>query len=187
MKDFENLKSQWNAQTEQTAPNDGSNRIIETVASIKAKQRATNIILGITIAALVGFAFYVSAYKTTTAMIALSLMIGILVVRIAVEIASISMLKRLNPSQETENYKTKLVNYYEKRKIVHYILTPLLILIYCIGFVMLMPYFKSSLSEGFYTYIKVSSIVILFVLGAFIYLQIKKEMDVLKELKSLNT
>lgn len=187
MKEFENLKSQWNAQTEQTAPNDGANSIIKTVVGIKAKQKISNIILGITMAVLLGFALYVSAYKATTAMIALSLMIGILVVRIAVEMISITNLSKLNPAEDAEKYKSNLINYYAKRKKVHFILTPLLILIYCVGFVMLMPYFKSSLSEGFYTYIQVSSVIILIILGAFIYRQIKKEMNVLDELKNANS
>lgn len=187
MKDFENLKSQWNAQTEKTVPDNGASSIIKKVSGIKAKQRITNIVLGTTIAILLVFAIYISAYRETTVMIALALMIGILVIRIVAEMASISKLNRLNPTQNNENYKNNMVNYYEKRKIVHYILTPILILIYCIGFIMLMPYFKSSLSKGFYTYIQVSSIVVLLVLGTFICLQIKKEMGVLKELKNTDT
>jgi len=184
MKDFEKLKSKWNAQTEQPAPIEGANSIIKKVAGIKAKQKITNIVLGTTMAILIGFAFYISAFNTTKAIVALLLMVGILLVRIVVEMASISKLNQLNPAQDSENYKSKLIKYYEKRKKVHFILTPLLIIIYCVGFVMLMPYFKSSLSAGFYTYIQISSVILLFVLGSFIYYQIKKELVILKELSS---
>jgi hypothetical protein len=55
--------------------------------------------------------------------------------------------------------------------------------LYGIGFLILLPLFKANLSSGFYTYIVVSSIVVLLVLGLFIGKQMNKELMELRALK----
>ncbi len=55
-------------------------------------------------------------------------------------------------------------------------------MLYIIGFVILTPFFKQGLSEGFYLYVKVSAVVI-FILGIYlIFKQVKKELMVIKGL-----
>jgi len=116
-------------------------------------------------------------------MIGLLCMIGALILRIGVEFSSIRTLKDMNVTLTTEKFKQQMIRYYSRRTKVHFILTPIVILMYCIGFVMLLPEFKQNLSSGFYKYIVVSSIVILLILGLFIIRKVKKELLVLKELK----
>lgn len=183
MTTFEDLRSQWENQSIPQVPDDGAKRILEKVTSVRKAQQITNMILGITVAVLVAFFIYISAYKFQTVMTGLLLMIGVLVVRIALEIKSIGTLKRMNVTQDAEGFKQRMVRYYTNRKKVHFIFTPMILLLYCIGFVMLLPSFKVSLSEGFYTYILVSAVVVLVVLTVFIFKQIQKELAMLKELK----
>ena len=181
---FEDLKSQWENQSQPEPPKDGTKQILNKVANLKKKQRIANVVLAITGVVLIAFFFYVSAYKVQSVMIGLLMMIGALAARIGLEISSIRTLKKLNVATTAEKFKDQMIGYYKGRKNVHFILTPLVILIYCVGFIMLLPAFEQNLSAGFYKYIVVSSIVLLFLLGLFIAREIKKEMLILKELKA---
>jgi hypothetical protein len=89
----------------------------------------------------------------------------------------------MNVTTTLEKFKQQMIGYYEKRKKVHFIATPIIILIYCFGFVLLLPAFKESLSVGFYNYIVVSSIVLFVVLSLFIAREVKRELLGLRELQ----
>ncbi|TMM58906.1 hypothetical protein FEE95_05600 [Maribacter algarum] len=180
---FEDLKSQWENQAKSEIPKDGAKQILKKITSVRKKQVITNIVLTATGLVLVAFFFYVSAYKFQTVMIGLFLMIGALVLRIGLEFSSIRTLKNLNVSTSAEKFKKQMIRYYMKRKKVHFVLTPIIILVYCIGFLMLLPAFKESLSSGFYNYVVVSSMVLLIVLSIFIAREVWKELAILKELK----
>ncbi|MFS4492799.1 hypothetical protein [Maribacter sp. 2308TA10-17] len=180
---FEDLKSQWENQGKSEIPKDGAKQILKKITSVRKKQGITNAVLTVTGLVLVAFFFYVSAYKFQPVMIGLLLMIGALVLRIGLEFSSIRTLKNLNVSTTAEKFKKQMIRYYTKRRKVHFILTPIIILVYCIGFLMLLPAFKESLSSGFYNYIVVSSVVVLVVLCFFIAREIRRELAILSELK----
>lgn len=180
---FENIKSQWENQSQSETPIDGAKKIIEKMAYTRKKQKITNVILTSTAVVLVVFFFYISAYKIQTVMIGLLLMIGALAIRIGLELYSLRTLKTMNISEDANGFKLQMIRYYQNRTKVHFIITPIVIIIYSIGFVMLLPAFKSNLSLGFYNYIVVSSIVLLLILGLFIAKQIRNELVVLRELK----
>ncbi len=184
MTTFENLKSQWENQPELKTPDNGSKMIIEKVSFLKRKQRITNIVLGITAIVLLGFFFYITAYNNTEVTMALLLMFGVLLVRIIIEQLSIKKLDGLDVTTNNTTFKQKMVNYYKSRINTHYIMTPILVILYIIGFIILMPYFKQGLSTGFYTYIQVSGILTLLVLVFFIGKQIAKEIKILKGLSN---
>ncbi len=184
MTTFENLKSQWDNQTELTIPENGSKIIINKMTFLKKKQRITNIVLSITAIVLFGFFFYIAAYNNTKASIALLLMFGALIVRILVERLSIKKLYKLDVTTNNITFKQRMVHYYKSRINTHYVITPVLIVLYVTGFVILMPFFKQGMSTGFYTYIQVSGIATLCVLVFFIGRQIAKELKILKGLSS---
>ncbi len=180
---FEDLKSQWGNQSQAEIPKDGAKQILKKIAFVQKKQGITNIVLALTGVVLIAFFFYVSAYKSHPVMIGLLLMIGALVLRMGLEFSSIRTLKNMDVSTIPERFKQQMIGYYKGRAKVHFIATPLIILIYCIGFVMLLPAFKENLSSGFYNYIIISSIVVLLVLCLFIAREVMKELRILKELK----
>ena len=181
---FEELKSQWENQSQPETPKDGVKRVMEKILAIRKKQQIANVVLAITGAVLIFFFFYISAYKFPTVMLGLLLMICALVLRIGIEFFSISRLKSLNVATDANRFMRQLTKYYRNRIKVHFILTPLLIVQYCIGFVMLLPSFKASLSVGFYNYIVISAGILLVILGLFIGKQIINEVRILKELNS---
>lgn len=183
MNSFEEIKSQWTHQKVVEIPDQGHKIIIEKVNAIKNKQKYTNIILLITILVLVVFFVYIAAYNYRTVALALLLMMGSLGVRIGLELQSIKKLKQLNVNISATNFKQTIIKYYKNRVRIHMIYTPIILLLYSLGFIIMLPYFKESLSNGFYNYIVISSVVILIVLSLFIYKQIIKELNALKELK----
>lgn len=181
---FEDLKSAWKNQHNIDPPENGSQKIVEKVRFMKNKQRITNGVLAITFLVLVGFFFYISAYRYTQVMLLLLTMIGAVLLRIGIEVYSLSNLKKLDSTVHMGEFFIKLKRYYTQRLKVHYVATPLILIIYSIAFVGLLPYFKESLSSGFYTYIQISSVMVLIVLSFFIGLQIRKELRLLRTLKN---
>ncbi|GAB1857951.1 hypothetical protein MHTCC0001_27880 [Flavobacteriaceae bacterium MHTCC 0001] len=184
MEIFEDLKLQWQDQPKQNIPNNGARLILEKVAFLKRKQQITNMVLIISMIILIGFFIYVGAYMQTTAAMAFVLMIVPLFIRVSIEHKSVKKLKQINISESTSMFKAKVITYHKNRIRTHYIITPILILSYCFGFTMLLPFFKQGLSYDFYIYILVSGVVVLLSLAFFIRKQILNELIILKELKN---
>ena len=182
MEKFEELKSQWKTQTNINPPINGYAEIVKQTKAIQRKQKITNVVLVMTILVLVMFFFYISAYNVLTVALALSLMLGVLIVRVILEILSIKTLKQLSPSMDANAFRQKLNSYYKSRIKTHYIFTPIIILLYGIGFIILLPYFKAALTSGFYTYVIVSGIIVFIVGGLLITNQIKKEIQTLRDI-----
>ena len=182
MKNFEDIKAQWENQGDIKPPVNGIETIINKTNALKNGQRITNSVLGVTAGLLVVFFFYVKAYLEVKATIALSLMILVIFIRIALEIISLNTLKHINFAEDNQRFKNRLLRYYKKRLRTHYIFTPIILLFYIVGFVMLMPYFKMSLSKGFYTYIQISGCVIISVGLFLLFKVIKKELLSIKQL-----
>ena len=184
MSDFENLKSQWNELKEPVAPENGSQKIVEKTVFIKRKQVLTNIILSATLIILILFFFYVTAYNSARASLGLGIMIGVLALRILLEILSIKKLNELKFDLDTISFKKKITDYYNNRIKTHYVFTPIIIIAYSVGFILLLPIFKENLSHGFYIYIISSAIVVLVGLVTLIAFQVKREISMLKTLKN---
>lgn len=183
MTTFEDLKSHWDKQPKQKIPENGSEIIIKKMNGLKRKQQIANVVLLTTVLILVGFFFYIEAYRVKLVSFALLLMIGALLVRVLFEYFSIKKLKQIDVTKDVSTFNQNIIDYYKKRLKTHYITTPIIIVLYIIGFLILMPFFKDNLSSGFYTYISVSSIVLLIILVLFIGKQIKKELSILKGIR----
>lgn len=183
MYNFEELESNWKNQPEIQVTEQGFQEVLNGLRKIKNKQRITNVVLGITAIILVVFFFYISGYRSQQVILGISLMIGSLLIRILFEVLSMRKLRKMNAVAHSTDFRNGLIGYYKSRKFVHFGWTPLLILSYVAGFLILLPLFKANLSSGFYTYIVVSSIVLLIVLSIFIAKQIRIEMNNLKRLQ----
>ncbi|MEP2239616.1 MAG: hypothetical protein ABJI22_14710, partial [Maribacter sp.] len=116
-------------------------------------------------------------------MLGIGLMIGSLVIRIAIELFSLKKLRKVNFSEDASTFKEDLTTYYTFRKYTHYLVTPVAVIVYTVGFIILLPLFKATLSNGFYIYILCSSVVFLVVFSVFLYKQVKNELFKLKQLQ----
>ncbi|MEO9076279.1 MAG: hypothetical protein ABI263_03175 [Gelidibacter sp.] len=182
MKTFDDLKNQWQEQSLPETPKDGSKKVLKKIDFIQRKQRITNGVLLTTILVLTGFFFYINAYNYRIVAFGLLLMIGTLSIRVSIEYFSIKRLKQLDVTKDALTFKAEMVTYYSSRIKTHYIATPVIIFFYVVGFYLLLPSFKQSLSKGFYTYVWVSAIVLLFVLVFFIAREIRNELSNIKEM-----
>ena len=182
MSNFNTIKQQW-AQREIPLPqeNDFLN-IIEKSKSIRNKQIIGQWVLGITLLVLIAFFFYIAAYKNSQLFLGLGTMIGSLVLRIGIEFMAMIKKTHLPADRDLIGYTNQLIRFYSKRKYIHFIVTPMLFLSYIVGFLMLLPSFKQEFSVGFYIYILVSSSVVFIALTVLIGYQIRKELNVLREL-----
>lgn len=183
MNNFEEIESNWKNQPEIKATEKGFKALLNRIRTIKNKQRITNIVLGSTVIILIGFFFYIAGFNDQQVVLGISLMIGSLLVRMLLEILSMRKLGKMNTLSRQTDFRNDLMVYYRRRKSVHFLWTPIIIGCYVVGFLILLPLFKANLSAGFYTYIVVSSIVLLVFFSVFIAKQIRNEIKELKRLQ----
>ncbi|SDE77121.1 hypothetical protein [Cellulophaga baltica] len=183
MTTFEELKTQRAEQDIIATPSQGHEAILKKVNFIKKKQKLTNGILTTTVIILVAFFIYIAAYNQSMTAIGLALMITALVIRILIELISTKKIRSLEIAAKASAYKKNVALYYQERKKIHFIWTPILIVVYILGFVLLLPSFKENLSPGFFLYITISFPIIMTVLSTFIYKKINFELNLLQQLK----
>lgn len=182
MKTFDDLRSQWKEQPLPETPKDGSKAVLKKIDFLQSKQRIAYRVLLTTVMVLTCFFFYIKAYNNMVVAFNLLLMIGTLLIRASIEYFSVKKLKQLDVTKDAIAFKADMIAYYSGRIKTHYIATPIIIFFYSVGFYLLLPSFKQSLSKGFYTYVWVSAIVLLFILVFFIAREIRKELSNIEEM-----
>lgn len=178
MKEFDNMISGWKNQTipaSANKANDIANLAQKRLKDTERKHAATIAVLGTTLLILTAFAIYTGG-KSSLFVAGIGLMIAALGARIAVEWWSSVQLKKLNIREDSSNYLKQLTGFYQTRKKIHSIFTVITFGLYVVGFGMLLPLFKASLSSGFFTYIIVSGVVVFGVLIYFIRKKINEEL-----------
>lgn len=184
MKTFDNLENIW--QSQPAVPVLTANQVKEQAEAqaraIRVKHYWTIAIIGVTAIIVMAYFIWVAAYKHNGLFIGLAIMIIMLLLRIVAEYISIKKLNALNSGNTLLAYAAQLNKFYQWRKKIHVILTPIVYGLYITGFITLLPIFKANLSTGFFTYIVVSGIIVFIVLGVIITRQIKKELAILNAL-----
>lgn len=188
MEKFEELQSIWNQQSD-SVPKLNSNEIIaeanQNIKSIRAQHFWTIGILSATVIVLLYYFFWINNDSIAEQIMGLKLMIFVLIVRILVEIVSIIHFKKLDFMTNFKNHTQQLLSFYKLRKVIHFILTPIIYFTYCFGFITLLPLFKANLSAGFYLYILISGISFLIVFSYFLITAIKQDLSNLNFLKNV--
>lgn len=179
MTSYEDFKSHLQEQSE--APHKGDwKQIIEKSKFLRRQLLGTQVILGITISVLIYFFFYISAHRVAVVAVALLTMIGILLLRVVFEFISVVWLRKLDFKSKIETFGKQANKYVGFRKVVQFIVTPVCFFIYLMGFIVLLPYFKEELSQGFYSYILISGVITFVILGLLIGYGVRKEHKVLR-------
>lgn len=187
---FDEIQQLWN---QQPLPLAGPQP--ETV--IKAAERKLRIIktnhlftMGLLTATMLVLIAYFLLYGNFTFnrfFTGLLLMIGSLLLRVVSEYVSYRKFGQIDVHADFTTYTDKVTHFYKGRIKIHYYLTPMLLLLYFTGFVILLPIFKQVFSHGFYLYIIVSGAVICLAFVWLIARQVKKEMRLLDFLKGVKT
>lgn len=188
MTDFNNIQDLWNAQPQESPKKLAS----EYISKAKNQQRKlthnhylTIGILFVTVAVLIFYFFWVSMFQLNAFTLGLSLMIIMLVLRITLELQSATKLRSIHPDQSLLEYAQKVKKFYEFRKKIHFVLTPIIYISYFIGFSMLLPTLKIHLSNGFYLYCIISGYGFFVVFCIIIIQQIIKEMKIIELLNQV--
>lgn len=182
MDEFEKLQQAWESQPIGKTDEISAQSLIKKISDIQRGYKITYLILIITVLVVILFYFYISGYQNTTVSTAFSMMVAALFMRIGAEFLCKQKLNKINPGQNVDQYKNEVIAYYKNRNYVHYLVTPVTLALYIVGFAMLLPFFKEYLSHGFYMYIVISFIALCIVGIVFFTIQIRKEQKILKEL-----
>lgn len=182
MNDFDEIRNHWNQRQIPPTPPHGYEEVIEKEDYVHKKQTLTQGVLSVTLLVLTGFFFYISAYQNNHLLVGLLLMMGSLILRIFIEFLFKMKKNNYRLDQDMIQYNCQLVRYLKARKYIHYLVTPALFIAYIVGFLMLLPGFKENLSSGFYSYIVYSSWIIFAALAVLIIVQVRKELEILREL-----
>lgn len=113
-------------------------------------------------------------------------MITMLLFRVVLEWISVKKLENLKTDATLIEYSKLASQFYQWRKKIHYICTPIIYLTYVAGFTFLLPVFKENLSRGFYLYIVISGFGFLLIFGLFMVRIIKREIQLLDFLKNIS-
>lgn len=183
MRLFDDLQSEWQGQKGPEIPELGSREVHGRLKYLRREARTTSWILGATVLGIIGFFSYLQAFTSGVVVLAMGLMTGSLLVRIGFEIYGRRRLRDMDPTLPTTAFQERLFGYYRHRKWVHLVLTPVVLVLYGLGFAILLPDFKASLSPGFYTYILVSGAVFALVLFWLIASQVRREFRLLYALR----
>lgn len=187
MNSFEDLENTWKNQN-RLSPRKSAEDLINSaeaeIAGMKIKQRGTVLILSLTVAILLLYLVWMQAYRHAWFFTGLLIMIGMLAIRIVLEVVSYARFQRISPNKSTNAYCEEIIAYYHWRRSIHYIFTPIIYVSYVAAFVSLMPLFKANMSPGLYWYVLISGVIVFIGLALLIYHQIKKEMTILNSLKS---
>lgn len=189
MKTFEDLQTIWNQQTEANS-NPTVTAIIKKAEAhtkkIKRNHFWTITILSLTSIVLISYFIAVDAYKQTLFSLGLGIMIVMLILRVVLEWISVKKFNNIKTDVSLIEYSKLTHQFYQWRKKINYILTPIVYLTYIAGFSLLLPVFKENLSKGFYLYIVLSGFGFLLFFGFFMIKIIKKEIQLLDFLKNIS-
>jgi hypothetical protein len=187
MEKFEALQDIWNQQKVQNTPILPADIIAK--ATVQTKKMATihlstMLILGVTLLCLFGFFLSLNFQDLSLPFVGISLMILSLFSRIILEFISFKRFKKVDILSDFDSYTQEITRFYAFRKTIQFIVTPLSIGCYLIGFLLLLPAFKQTISHGFYLYILISGSLFLIFITLIIIRQVKQELSILDFLKN---
>lgn len=190
MNEFSDIQQIWNQQLAPTNTKNSSEIIGKANLQIKQYQRKYIGTIAILSTTVIGLILYLQNYlykAPTFFLIGLLLMICSLFIRIFSELFSLMEFKAINILSSNIVFTKQLLAYYQFRKKVLFILTPIVILLYIIGFILLLPTFYKIFSTGFFVYIIISGFGFLSFITWLIFKQAKQEIQFLNSLKQIHT
>ncbi|MEO9952308.1 hypothetical protein [Nonlabens sp.] len=182
MKTFEEIQNSW-SQNKQPIDETLISTISNRVNRLKNKNRITIAVLITTVAVLVAYLIWVGYAAPVSFYLGLFLMVGSIGYRVIAELISTQKLSQIALDNSYHNHKSAIEKYYNSRLILHKVLTPIILVVYWVGFVILIPTFKENLSDFWFNYTWISSIPIAIAMILFIRYHIKKEYAILNKLK----
>jgi hypothetical protein len=189
MKEFEELQNAWNQQDTKGSLPLADDIIVKANTQTKkmtAFHLSTMMILTMTVLVLIWFFLTLDFQEISQPLVGILMMILSLSSRIIIEFISLKKFKKVNILSDFNTYTQDITRFYAFRKMLQFRITPLSIACYYIGFVLLIPTFKQTLSNGFYLYVLSSGFLFLIFITWIIIRQVKQELSILDFLKSIS-
>lgn len=163
------------------AQSEGHQEILSKSVNIHHKKRQNQVVHGAVLMILGLSFFYLSNNLGSAAFWGLGIMSCTLVMWMFMEFWMIKR-RKLPIDEALTHYRQQLINYYETKKYIYFIVAPLLLAAYIYGFAMLLSIFEQELLGEFYTYIIYSTLIVFLGLAVLIGIQLKEELEILKSL-----
>jgi len=188
MKTFENLQDIWNAQS--ISNNKKTTGELITIAEkhakkIKSNHMGTLLIIGFTTLILIAYFLWIGSHSFSLFTLGLGLMIASMLIRIMIEGISIRKFNLIKTELPLLEYSKKATHFYDWRKKIHFVVTPIIYLVYTLGFSMMIPTLREEFSTPFFIYLLVSGYGFLFGFAFFLRKKLKNEMEILEFLKNI--
>jgi hypothetical protein len=182
MTTFEQIQELWGKQQNHKAgaPNEIIRKAEQGTKEIRKKHKGTITVLSVTVLVLLLYSIAFSSGMVNNALTGLALMVTSILVRIAAEAISYRRFAAIDIKKSLQQYTQQTVLFYKFRKKILLLLTPLALLLYTAGFLLLLPGAKQHVSPGFYVYIIVSGILFAIFICWLIAKQTKKEIQLLQ-------
>ena len=191
MEKFNDIQSAWTKQVDATLPRESDAFIKianQKIKTIRRNHIGTIAILSTTATVLLFYYWWIFNATISGRILGLQLMILMLIGRVILEIMSIIQFYKIDFTTDYTTYIQQLKSFYKLRKVIHFIITPIIYIVYIVGFTSMLPLFKENFSVGFYNYILISGFGFL-ILFSFVILKIIKQdmknIDLLKQLEEV--
>lgn len=190
MTSFDTIQDLWNLQNKPNITSSKPEELIELVEKglrkIKTRQYWTIGILAISVAILAWYIRCFTGMKATWFHTGILFMFLSLLLRLLIESWSLVSMYRIDIRNDFLTYTGHISNFYKSRKKIHYVATPMILVFYIAGFMLLLPVFKSSFSTAFFVYIVISGGGFLVFFTFLMIKEIKKEIKMLDRLREID-
>lgn len=187
MTDFNELEEIWKQQPAGAKADADTliNKAIQQQKTLQFRQRSTIVILLATVLVLGWYFLFYLSIENTTIQLSAALMIGSLAIRILAEMISHWQLMHVDLLQSLKQYVQQFTRFYTWRQWIHFVLTPLVMLCYSLGFIWMLPLFKENMTQGWYLYILFSGTIFLVGFSVFLFWNTRREMRILRSMKEM--
>ncbi|WP_298313173.1 hypothetical protein [uncultured Aquimarina sp.] len=188
--EFETLQNQW--KKDKGNIESASNDAEEIFSSIKKKKSWSTrfhygniLVLSIVLIGIIAFFYFVAPVKELLSRVGVGLMVGGLLIRIIIEVISVSKAKKINMVNDALQTTNDTITFYNFRKTIHGPVTIGIIGLYTIGFYMITPEFSLYFETWQMILIDVSYIIGAIIPFLAVRKNIKKEIKILLEIIQL--
>ncbi|WP_299261153.1 hypothetical protein [uncultured Aquimarina sp.] len=188
--EFEALQNQWQKDKSgiESAPYD----MEDLFSSIRKKKSWSTrfhygniLVLSIVLIGIITFFYFVAPVQELLSRVGVGLMVGGLLVRIIIEIISVSKAKKINMLDDALQTTNDTISFYNFRKTIHGPVTIGIIALYTIGFYIITPEFSLYFETWQIILIDVSYIIGAIIPFVAVRKNIKKEIKILLEIIEL--
>lgn len=187
MTNFQILQDLWQQQKSELKQEPAViiQKAITEQQAFKFRLKSTMLILLVTVGILILYFIFYLRLSNITIQLSAALMIGSMLCRVGVEMISHWQLRQIDFTQSLKDYTHQFTRFYAFRIRVNFFFTPLTMMLYCYGFIHLLPSLKTSMTEGWYLYILISGVGFLVGFSVFLFWYVKREMQILQEMKAV--